>query len=79
LLINFATSVAGGIRVELLDVTGRPFPGFALDECHVQFGDQLDRVVSWQGGADLSTLAGRPVRLRIELRDADLYALRFAE
>jgi hypothetical protein len=35
-------------------------------------------VVHWQGRSDLSALAGRPVRLRFVLKDADVFALRFA-
>ena len=78
LSINFATSAAGSLRVEIQDASmGRPFSGFALDDCELQYGDQLDRVVSWKTGADVSQLAGKPVRLRIELKDADLYSLRF--
>ena len=30
------------------------------------------------GSKDVSSLAGKPVRLRIVLREADLYALQFA-
>ena len=51
--------------------------GFALADCHDVFGDSLERVVSWKAGPDVSQLAGKPVRLRIVLRDADLYAIRF--
>ena len=36
-------------------------------------------VVTWKSGADVSALSGRPVRLRFELKDADLYSLRFSE
>ncbi|HOF89235.1 MAG TPA: hypothetical protein PLZ36_14200, partial [Armatimonadota bacterium] len=75
--INFATSAGGRLRAELQDDRGRPIPGYTLDACHLQYGDQLDRVVSWRGGADVGALSGRPVRLRFELKDADLFALRF--
>ncbi len=78
LTINFATSAAGSIRVEIQDATtDRPVSGFTLDDCELQYGDQLDRVVSWKTGTDLSQLDGKPVRLRIELKDADLYSFRF--
>ncbi len=77
LAINFATSAAGGIRVEVLDATGQPVPGYSLDLAREQIGNELRRIVSWQGGADLGSLAGRPVRLRFVMRDADLYALQF--
>ena len=75
--INFATSAAGGLRVEIQDAGGKPIPGFALADCDVQFGDQADRLVSWKSKSDVSQLAGKTVRLRIELKDADLFAFRF--
>jgi len=73
LALNFATSADGDIRVEIQDVSGKPLPGFALDDCKPIFGDSVDRSV-----IDVSSLAGKTVRLRFVLRDADLYALRFA-
>ncbi len=77
--INFSTSAGGSLRVEMQDQDGKPIPGFSLDECHLQYGDQLDRVVVWKTGSDLSEFAGGPVRLRFQLKDADLYSLRFPE
>ena len=41
------------------------------------FGDTVDRTVTWKQGADVSSLAGKPVRLRFVLQDADLYAYQF--
>ena len=75
--LNFSTSAGGRLRVEIQDEHGQPIPGFALGDCHLLYGDQLDRGVSWQGGADVGALAARPVRLRFELKDADLFALQF--
>lgn len=46
-------------------------------DCPEVFGDQLERVVAWTSGPDLSALAGKPIRLRFTLKDADLYSLRF--
>jgi len=77
LSLNFATSAAGGIRVELQDASGQPLPGFSLADCQEQIGNELDRVVNWKGGADVSALAGKPVRLRFVLKDADVFALQF--
>jgi len=76
--INFATSAAGSIRVELQEADGNAIPGFALADCCEQIGDELDRVVRWESGADLRGLTGKAVRLRFRLRDADLYAMKFA-
>jgi hypothetical protein len=68
------------VRCELQDADGVPLPGFSLDECDVLIGDGIEMVVSWDGGrSELRELAGKPVRLRLELRDADIYALRFGQ
>ncbi len=78
LRLNYSTSAVGYVRLELQDTDGRPLPGFGLEDMEPLFGDELDEVVTWQSGADLGALAGRPVRLRVELQDADLFSLRFA-
>jgi hypothetical protein len=75
--LNFATSAAGRIRVGLQTPDGKPIEGYALDDCNEVFGDTVDRVVTWKGGADVGKLAGQPVRVRFELHDADLYAYCF--
>jgi len=75
--VNFSSSAAGGIRVEIQDAEGRAIPGFALEDCPPLFGDSIERTVSWGDGTDVSALAGEAVRLRFELKDADLYAYRF--
>ncbi|HSW44985.1 MAG TPA: hypothetical protein VLM89_05395 [Phycisphaerae bacterium] len=77
LTINFATSAAGALQVEIQDAAGRAIPGFALTDSTESFGDELERVVTWKSGADASKLAGQPVRLRFVMKDADLYAIRF--
>ncbi len=77
LVINFSTSAAGSIRCEILDEAGKPVTGFALADCDEIFGDQLQRAVSWGGQTNVKPLAGKPVRLRFVLKDADLYSLRF--
>ena len=79
LVINFSTSAAGSIRIELQDETGTPLDGFALADCPEIFGDAIDRVVEWSGGSDVGALAGRPVRLRVVMDDADLYTIQFRE
>jgi len=75
--LNHATSAAGGIRVALHDENDQPIAGFGLDDCDVIRGDELARTVTWNGNADVSKIAGGPVRLRFEMKDADLFAMRF--
>ncbi|MAG55924.1 MAG: hypothetical protein CMJ83_06515 [Planctomycetes bacterium] len=79
LTINFASSAAGGIRVELQDAAGKPIPGFTLADSIEQIGNEISRIVAWKAGTDLSRIAGTPVRLRFVLRDADLFALKFSQ
>ncbi len=78
LTINFATSAAGSVRVELQRADGTPIPGFAREDAIEQIGNEIERVVSWKAGSDVSALAGQPIRLCFLLRDADLYAFRFS-
>ncbi|MFW6353372.1 MAG: hypothetical protein ACOC3I_03195 [Verrucomicrobiota bacterium] len=75
--INFATSAAGELRVELLHPDGTPIDGFTRDACQPLRGDEISRLVQWDDAPDLSALSGHPVRLRFHLRDGDLYSYRF--
>ena len=79
LVLNYATSAAGSVQVEIQDTAGRPLPGFGAADAPVLYGDELDATVRWKQGVDLSALRGRTVQLRVLLKDADLFALRFAE
>lgn len=75
--INYATSAAGGIRFELQDETGTAIPGYTLEDSREIIGDQISRIVSWKSGSSVADLAGKNVRLRVVLKDADLFAIRF--
>ena len=77
LQMNFSTSAAGLIKVEIQDASGKPIPGFALEDCPEIFGDRINQVVAWKQGSDVSKLAGKPIRLRFVMKDADLYAIQF--
>ena len=77
LVLNFSTSAAGSIRIEIQNEAGKPLDGFRLEDAPEIFGDDLERVVPWKDGCGLDGLSGTPVRLRVVLKDADLYSLRF--
>ena len=77
LVLNYATSAAGGIRVEVQDQRGEPIPGRALDDCPEIIGDEIERVVRWKEGSALGRLQGTVVRLRFVMKDADLFSIRF--
>ncbi|MFA7007072.1 MAG: hypothetical protein WC429_23735, partial [Verrucomicrobiia bacterium] len=78
LSLNFATSAAGSVRVEIQDANGKALPGFALEDCPPLFGDTIERTVTWKNGSDVSALASKPVHLRFVMKDADVFAFRFA-
>jgi hypothetical protein len=78
LKINYSTSAAGGIRIEIQDEMGKPIPGYALDEAVEMIGNEIDRAVRWKAGDDVSSLIDRTVRLRIVMTDADLFSLQFS-
>jgi hypothetical protein len=75
--LNYSTSAAGSIRVELQDRSGRPLPGFDLAGSTDLTGDDIERDFAWRSGPDVSSLRNTPVRLRVVLKDADLYSFRF--
>ncbi len=77
LAINFASSAGGSVRAELQDMAGQPIPGFTLADSPILFGNTIRQLVDWKGDAELGSLAGQTVRLRFELKDADLYSFQF--
>jgi hypothetical protein len=77
LVLNYATSAAGSIRCEVQDAAGNPVSGYALADCDEIYGDELDRAVSWKGKTGVAPLAGKPIRLRWVIQDADLYSFQF--
>jgi len=77
LVVNYATSSVGSVKVELADETGKALPGFSAEECDELVGDEISRTVSWKSATDLAAVAGRTVRLRFVMKDADLYSLQF--
>ena len=81
LILNLSTGASqGGVRVEILNPeTGKPYPGFAMNDCDVIFDDSVNRPVSWKNKAELSSLAGKTIQLRFELQDADLFSYRFGQ
>jgi hypothetical protein len=74
LSLNLASK--GVTRVEVQDADGKAVIGFSLEDCAPISGDFVDRTVAWKGGS-LTALAGKPVRLRFVLQQADLFALQF--
>ena len=75
--INYATSAAGEIRVEIQDEHGKAIPGFKMEDCQPVIGNVIKRTISWKGNENVANLASRQVKLRIYIKDADLYSIKF--
>lgn len=78
LRLNYSTSAAGSLRVEIQDAHGKPLKGYGAADMPPLFGDELDGGIAWKRGSDVSRLAGKAVRLRFAMKDADLFAFRFS-
>ena len=72
--LNFSTSAAGGIKVAIQNDDGTPIPGFGTEDCTELIGNHINRTVNWKAGNDISSLAGKPIRIHFEMKDATLYA-----
>lgn len=68
LVLNYATSAAGSVRIEALDEGGN-----AVAKSGEIYGDEFEAPF-----LDLSQLVGKTITLRVTMNDADVYALRFA-
>ena len=96
LVLNYSTSAAGSIRVEIQDAKGNPLLGFSLLESPLIYGDEIEHTVGWKrmhpdfsvypeyeqgfrrsSERPLARLAGKTVRLRFVMKDADLYSIQF--
>jgi hypothetical protein len=69
----------GSGRVEILDASGRPIPGFELEGCKSLKSDSVRQLVSWRKGNDLTALRGKDIRLRFQMKGVKLYAFQFSD
>ena len=70
MVINFATSARGSLYVTITDEEGNKLESGEL------FGDSTARVVDFDG--DLSAFSGKPVTIRFEMTECDLFSMQFA-
>jgi hypothetical protein len=79
LTLNFKTGNSGQVRVGLFTPGCQPIPGHTLADCKPLTGDRLNQTIAWKSGADISALRRKHpvVRIRIEAKNADVFALQF--
>lgn len=69
LLLNYSTSAAGSIQIEALDESGK-----VVATMPELYGDEFEA-----NALNVSKLVGQTIQLSVKMKDADLYALRFAK
>ncbi len=69
----------GLLRVQILNQEGKPVVGFSDADFDPWVGDEVRKVVTWKGNADLSPLRGKPIRVRFYLQNAAIYSFQFVQ
>lgn len=75
LSLNFATSAAGSLRIALRTPDGNDISGFSLEDHPPIIGNEIGRQIEWK--IPLASVSDTPIRLHIELKDAELYSFQF--
>ena len=75
--LNYNCGAQGTIFVELRDLNDQPISGFTLGDCEEVAGDDVAWDVRWRGSADVSSLAGKPLKIHFKMHNAKLYAFQF--
>jgi hypothetical protein len=77
LLLNFATSAPGYIKVEIQDTDGEPITDYSIKDAMELIGNYIEHPAAWENGTDVSSLSGRPIRLKFVMKDTNLYSMQF--
>jgi hypothetical protein len=75
IFLNARCRPGGYIRAAVTDVEGQPLPAFVLDNSIPFTGDEVAADMRWTGVSDLSVLSGKEIRVRLEVHNADLFAI----
>ena len=75
--MNYSTSAAGGIKTAILNKDNKPYDGFEMNNSIESIGNYINGKVRWKNSEDLSSIEGKVVKLKISIKDANLYSLRF--
>ncbi len=69
----------GSVRAELLDAgDGRSLAGYTMEECLPVAVDEVNEPLRWKDKKGVADLAGKTVRIRFSILNAELYAFWFA-
>ncbi|MBN1555148.1 MAG: hypothetical protein JXA11_10410 [Phycisphaerae bacterium] len=74
LFVNADIAEGGYIKAELLDAEGNVLEGYSMAECNAITGDKLAARISWTNRELLVNNTTEGLRLRFEMKDAQLYS-----
>ena len=75
--LNIDVSAMGQAQEQVEQPDGTAVPGYSLSDCDRILMNDVAQVVRWKGKSDVSGLAEKPVRLRIAMTSAKLFAFQF--
>ena len=74
LTINAKTAAGGYVIAEILDTNNTVVPGFSRHDCIPFSGDSIHHVLKWKTGAFSEKQSRQEKKLRLFLKNADLYS-----
>ena len=66
------------MRLQLQSPDGTPLPGYSLADSDRIYHNNIRKTATWKGQSSVSDLKGKPLRMRLVMRDSKLYAFQFA-
>jgi hypothetical protein len=75
--LNFSTSAAGYIKIEMQSQDGKPIEGYSLSEAQELIGNEIEKPYQWMHRKTVTMEGLQTIRLRVLMMDAELYAIRF--
>lgn len=81
--LNVKVNPGGWVKVGILDEDSQPVEGRSVKNSVPIIGDHVETQVKWLAeGAevgDIRLASGRPIRLRVEMKDAKLFSFQFSQ
>lgn len=74
---NLSTSAGGAFQVEVCDENGKALPGYRFADMKPFYGDKIAFVPEWKGGKKFADLPPGNFKLRLRMRECDLYSISF--
>ena len=74
--IKVDANIRGWLRAELCDIFGRKIEGYHLMDCEPMSGDSQEYILRWKGN-DTAGYRYKPVRLRFEFTDGEVFCVKY--